>query len=134
MCITSTVGYCFAHSLLFLQIPGSVVCRTADSVYVGPAGVLALPPCITRPTLEAMLSEARDFVAEWLEMRPVFQHRLFGQCLRPPLQVHLIQGPNGSDHVLVPTLESQLLGLASLVQRYLCRCSISSLVMFSAPH
>ena len=62
-------------------------CRTADSVHVGPAGVLALPPHITRPTLEAMLTEARDFVAEWQEMRPVFQHRLFGQCLRPPLQV-----------------------------------------------
>ena len=64
-----------------------VRCRTADSVHVGPAGVLALPPHITRPTLEAMLTEARDFVAEWQEMRPVFQHRLFGQCLRPPLQV-----------------------------------------------
>ena len=63
-------------------------CRTADSVHVGPAGVLALPPHITRPILEAMLTEARDFVAEWQEMRPVFQHRLFGQCLRPPLQVH----------------------------------------------
>ena len=56
-------------------------------MYVGPAGVLALPPYITRPILEAMLTEARDFVAEWQEMRPVFQHRLFGQCLRPPLQV-----------------------------------------------
>lgn len=64
-----------------------VLCRTAESVHVGPAGVLALPLHVTRPILQAMLAEARDFVAEWQEMRPVFQHRLFGQCLRPPLQV-----------------------------------------------
>ena len=34
-----------------------------------------------------MLAEAQEFVAEWQEMRPVFQHRLFSQCLRAPLQV-----------------------------------------------
>ncbi|KAL0027354.1 hypothetical protein WJX79_003195 [Trebouxia sp. C0005] len=60
--------------------------RSASSVHVGPVGVLALPAHVTRPVLEVMLSDAREFVAEWLEMRPVFQHRLFGQCLRPPLQ------------------------------------------------
>lgn len=56
-------------------------------MHVGPVGVLALPPNVTRPMLEAMLADAREFVADWLEMRPVFQHRLFGQCLRAPLQV-----------------------------------------------
>ena len=64
-----------------------VPCRTADSVHVGPAGVLALAENITRPVLEGMLADAHEFVAEWQEMRPVFQHRLFGQCLRAPLQV-----------------------------------------------
>ncbi len=64
-------------------------CRSATSVHVGPAGVLALPAHVTRPVLEVMLSDAREFVAEWLEMRPVFQHRLLGQCLRPPLQVQI---------------------------------------------
>ena len=58
-------------------------------MHVGPAGVLALPAHVTRPVLEVMLSDAHEFVAEWLEMRPVFQHRLFGQCLRPPLQVEI---------------------------------------------
>lgn len=62
-------------------------CRTADSVHVGPAGVLALADHVTRPLLEGMLADAREFVAEWLEMRPVYQHRLFGQFLRAPLQV-----------------------------------------------
>lgn len=56
-------------------------------MHVGPAGVLALADHVTRPMLEGMLADARDFVAEWLEMRPVYQHRLFGQCLRAPLQV-----------------------------------------------
>ena len=70
-------------------------CRSATSVHVGPAGVLALPAHVTRPVLEVMLSDAREFVADWLEMRPVFQHRLFGQCLRPPLQVQIhLQGHN----------------------------------------
>ena len=73
--------------LLIVLLTFILLCRTADSVHVGPAGVLALPPHITRTMLQAMLAEARDFVAEWQEMRPVFQHRLFGQCLRPPLQV-----------------------------------------------
>ena len=68
-------------------------CRSATSVHVGPAGVLALPAHVTRSVLEVMLSDAQEFVAEWLEMRPVFQHRLFGQCLRPPLQVQIhLQG------------------------------------------
>ena len=70
-------------------------CRSPTSVHVGPAGVLALPAHVTRPVLEVMLSDAREFVAEWLEMRPVFQHRLFGQCLRPSLQVQIhLQGHN----------------------------------------
>ena len=70
-------------------------CRSATSVHVGPAGVLALPAHVTRRVLEVMLSDAREFVADWLEMRPVFQHRLFGQCLRPPLQVQIhLQGHN----------------------------------------
>lgn len=56
---------------------------------MGPAGVLALADHVTRPLLEGMLTDAKEFVAEWLEMRPVFQHRLFGQCMRAPLQVHL---------------------------------------------
>ena len=64
--------------------------RTASSVHVGPAGVLALPPHVTRPVLETMLADACEFVADWLEMRPVFQHRLFGQCFRAPLQVYLV--------------------------------------------
>ena len=62
-------------------------CRTADVVHVSPAGVLAMASHITRPVLQIMLADAREFVADWLEMRPVFQHRLFGHCLRPPLQV-----------------------------------------------
>ena len=65
-------------------------CRTTDSVHVGPAGVLALADHVTRLLLEGMLADAREFVAEWLEMRPVYQHRLFGQCLRAPLQVYTL--------------------------------------------
>ena len=61
--------------------------RTADSVHVGPAGVLALAEHVTRPKLEGMLADAKEFAAEWLEMRPVFQNRLFGHCMRAPLQV-----------------------------------------------
>lgn len=57
---------------------------------MGAAGVLALPDHVTRPLLEGMLSDAKEFVAEWLEMRPVFQHRLFGQCMRAPLQVGML--------------------------------------------
>lgn len=56
-------------------------------MHVGPAGPLALDAAVTPDMLQAMLAEARDFVADWLELRPVFQHRLHGQCLRPPLQV-----------------------------------------------
>lgn len=55
-------------------------------MHVGPAGVLALSQHVDSNLLESMLADAREFAAEWLEMRPVFQNRLFGQCLRAPLQ------------------------------------------------
>ena len=79
-------------------------------MHVGPAGVLALPAQVTRPVLEVMLSDAREFVAEWLEMRPVFQHRLFGQCLRPPLQVQIQAGlqEHNMSRVLQQWQESKL--------------------------
>ena len=83
-------------------------CRSATSVHVGPAGVLALPAHVTRRVLEVMLSDAREFVADWLEMRPVLQHRLFGQCLRPPLQV---QRPARSQYVQSSGIYSQDLDL-----------------------
>lgn len=50
------------------------------------AGVLAIEPATPVPTLLAALSAARQFVAEWAELRAVHQHKLCGTLLQPPLQ------------------------------------------------
>ncbi|KAK9812930.1 hypothetical protein WJX72_005929 [[Myrmecia] bisecta] len=82
--------------LELLQMPGTPATladllqaldnRPQVAVHVGPAGVLALQPHISRADVEAWVADAREFAAEWVEMRSVFQSKLFGQVLRHPLQ------------------------------------------------
>ena len=52
---------------------------------VGGVGVLALDGHVTAPRLAAMLAEAREFAAEWRELRGLHQARLQGRVLRAPL-------------------------------------------------
>ena len=54
---------------------------------MGPAGVLALPASLTRPQVEGLIAEARDFAAEWKELNAHVRKRLYGFCLRAPLAV-----------------------------------------------
>ena len=49
-------------------------------------GVLALDRQLSAAKLAAMLAEARDFAAEWRELRGLHQSRLHGRVLRVPLQ------------------------------------------------
>lgn len=70
-----------------------VCCRKAGgAAHVGPAGVLAVIPGTTSKQLKAIVAAARAFAAEWIELRSIFQSKLFGHVLRPPLQVcpHLL--------------------------------------------
>ncbi|KAK9844937.1 hypothetical protein WJX74_008894 [Apatococcus lobatus] len=65
-------------------------CRKAGgSAHVGPAGVLAVAPGTTSRQLRAIVAAAREFAAEWTELRSIFQSKLFGHVLRPPLQSHV---------------------------------------------
>lgn len=57
---------------------------------MGPAGVLAVAPCTTSRQVRAIVVAAREFAAEWTELRSIFQSKLFGHVLRPPLQVLLL--------------------------------------------
>ena len=41
----------------------------------------------SRRDVEAMIEEARNFAAEWLELRAIHQNRLYGYCLRAALKV-----------------------------------------------
>lgn len=50
------------------------------------AGVFAIAPGTSLATLRAALAAARQFVAEWVELRAVHQHKLSGLLLQPPLQ------------------------------------------------
>ena len=61
--------------------------RKEDKVHFGQAGLLALPGWVTAPVLAQWLQEARDFAAEWVELRALHQNKLCGRCLRAPLQV-----------------------------------------------
>ena len=56
-------------------------------MHFGQVGLLALPGWVTAPVLEQWMQEARDFAAEWAELRPLHQNKLCGRCLRAPLQV-----------------------------------------------
>jgi hypothetical protein len=49
-------------------------------------GVLALDRQLSAAKLAAMLAEARDFAAEWRELRGLHHSRLHGRVLRAPLQ------------------------------------------------
>jgi hypothetical protein len=62
-------------------------CRDQEKVHFGQAGLLALPSWVSAPVLAQWLQEARDFAAEWAELRPLHQNKLAGKCLRAPLQV-----------------------------------------------
>ena len=62
-------------------------CRDQEKVYFGQAGLLALPSWVSAPVLAQWVQEARDFAAEWVELRPLHQNKLAGRCLRAPLQV-----------------------------------------------
>lgn len=53
---------------------------------VGGIGVLALDCQLGSARLVAMLAEAREFAAEWQELRGLHQSRLQGKILRLPLQ------------------------------------------------
>lgn len=59
--------------------------RQRRPAVVGGIGVLALDRGISAARLAAMLAEAREFAAEWRELRGLHQSRLQGQVLRPPL-------------------------------------------------
>ena len=61
--------------------------RDEEKVHFGQVGLLALPDWVTAPVLEQWMQEARDFAAEWAELRPLHQNKLCGRCLRAPLQV-----------------------------------------------
>ena len=61
--------------------------RDEKKVHFGQVGLLALPGWVTAPVLEQWMQEARDFAAEWTELRPLHQNKLCGRCLRAPLQV-----------------------------------------------
>ena len=65
---------------------------------MGPAGVLAVAPGTTSRQVRAIVAAAREFAAEWTELRSIFQSKLLGHVLRPPLQVLLL--------LLRPSLES----------------------------
>ena len=52
---------------------------------VGGVGVLALDGHVTAARLATMLAEAREFAAEWRELRGLHQARLQGRVLRAPL-------------------------------------------------
>ncbi|KAK9843831.1 hypothetical protein WJX81_008228 [Elliptochloris bilobata] len=60
--------------------------REDGCTHVGAAGVLALDAGVTRAQAAGWIAEAREFAAEWAELRAVFQSRLFGVCVRSPLQ------------------------------------------------
>lgn len=63
-------------------------------VVVSGIGVLALDSHISAAQLAAMLAEAREFSAEWRELRGLHQSRLHGKILRLPLQEVLV----GEEH------------------------------------
>lgn len=62
---------------------------------VGQAGLLALGPGVSAEEVEGWIGEARDFAAEWGELRAVHQNQLAGTPLRCPLQV---RAPAGNAH------------------------------------
>ena len=64
----------------------SLLRRVDGRPHVGAAGVLALDTGVTRVQAAGWIAEAREFAAEWAELRAVFQSRLFGVCVRSPLQ------------------------------------------------
>lgn len=70
-----------------------------ESVTMTAAGVLAINPATPIPCLQAALGAARLFVAEWVELRAVHQHKLSGALLQPPLQdaVAALQVAEGKD-------------------------------------
>lgn len=49
---------------------------------MGPLGLLALAPHVDRPLLAAMLTAARHFAEEWIEIRGLYQQKLAGQVLQ----------------------------------------------------
>ena len=65
-------------------------------MHFGQAGLLALPSWVTAPLLAFWVQEARDFAAEWVELRPLYQNKLCGRCLRAPLQAKFLPLPNAS--------------------------------------
>ncbi len=62
-------------------------CRDQEKVHFGQAGLVALPGWVSAPVLAQWVQEARDFAAEWAELRPLHQNKLAGQCVRASLQV-----------------------------------------------
>ena len=83
--------------------------REGSAPHVGAAGVLALDAGVTRAQAAGWIAEAREFAAEWSELRAVFQNRLYGVCVRSPLQVRVVTGPG-----VVETTPKLLLWLAGV--------------------
>lgn len=61
--------------------------REGGKAVVGQAGLLALGPGVDAEELMRWIGEAREFAAEWGELRALHQNQLAGTPLRCPLQV-----------------------------------------------
>ncbi len=78
--------------------------RAGGGAHVGAAGVLALGADVTRGAAAAWIAEAVEFAAEWTELRGVFQSRLFGVCVRSPLQARTLPYPTQDPSSWVPCI------------------------------
>ncbi len=78
--------------------------RAGGGAHVGAAGVLALGADVTRGAAAAWIAEAVEFAAEWTELRGVFQSRLFGVCVRSPLQARTLPYPTQHPSSWVPCI------------------------------
>jgi hypothetical protein len=76
---------------------------------VGQAGLLALGPGVDAGKLKRWIREAREFAAEWGELRAVHQNHLAGNPLRCPLLVRQ-EGHPSTGEPLIPTHFSLMMG------------------------
>ena len=68
------------------QLPQPQQLQQQRPAVIAGIGLLALDRQLSAAKLAAMLAEARDFAAEWRELRGLHQSRLHGRVLRVPLQ------------------------------------------------
>ena len=74
---------------------------------MGAAGVLAIPADVDSGQVLAMIGDAREFAAEWAELRAVLRNRLHGYCLRAPLKVGCLPSPDSTSHPFLVYAEYQ---------------------------